>query len=241
MKSFFNYYNNKWYTPILFAIAIGFVCFFTIQLQNKHTFLLSLTVPFIALICSGIAGIIRIIKKDYIKGIFQIITTGIIGMASLFIGINLYLLNPYDFYADSLKIPQNIETHFPLAEDNFNTTSSIECKKNDFYIYNSFQPGLYYYEICLGKIDSGLIYLQAYEITQNDILSQARLGIRSAIGVFNNSDSLQRIKSKSHFTIYEGDWNKPYAARFEVWYRKYGSQKDIKLTEKNYIIEGWQR
>ena len=47
--------------------------------------------------------------------------------------------------------------------------------------------------------------------------------------------------SNTHFTIYEGDWGKPYAARFEVWFTSESGDSDRKLMEKVFKIEGWQR
>jgi hypothetical protein len=47
--------------------------------------------------------------------------------------------------------------------------------------------------------------------------------------------------AESIFTIYEGDWGKPYAARFEVWFFPDNGGKERKLIEKNFKIEGWQR
>ena len=48
-------------------------------------------------------------------------------------------------------------------------------------------------------------------------------------------------KSSNEFVIYEGDWGKPYIARFEVWYKDEKSNNDSMIMCKNYIIEGWQR
>ncbi len=110
----------------------------------------------------------------------------------------------------------------------------------DFELFHSFQPGLYEYEIWLGKIDSGTVFLKVYEITKNDRLSKDRLTNRSSIRVENSTDEIKKFGTQDHFTIYEGDWGKPYAARFEVWYQP-DKGKERKLTEKNYKIEGWQR
>jgi hypothetical protein len=57
----------------------------------------------------------------------------------------------------------------------------------------------------------------------------------------NKSDRIIRFESPNYFTIYEGDWGKPYAARFEVWFEPTENGNERKLFEKNFIIEGWQR
>ena len=72
------------------------------------------------------------------------------------------------------------------------------------------------------------------------MLSPSRLKTQSLMTVENEADSIKRFASSHTFTIYEGDWGKPYAARFEVWYKPDTSDKEEKLFTKNYIIEGWQ-
>ncbi|MXV39325.1 hypothetical protein GO491_11670 [Flavobacteriaceae bacterium Ap0902] len=166
----------------------------------------------------------EILPKNKI-GILQIFLTGVVGFIGLYFVSFFLMFYPYDFYADYLKIPNNIELNIPKGET-FGNTESIEQKPNkipknkDFELYNSFQPGLYTYDIWLSKIDSGKIFLKVYEITKNDRLSESRLIKRSEIIVEHSNDSLQKYSAKYHFTIYEGDWGKPYAARFEVWYKK---------------------
>ena len=48
-----------------------------------------------------------------------------------------------------------------------------------------------------------------------------------------------KFSSATDFTIYEGDWGKPYAARFELWFKPVNGGHERKLIEKNYKIEGW--
>ena len=93
-----------------------------------------------------------------------------------------------------------------------------------------------------------LLYLKAFEITQNDPLSVDRLKESSTISVYNSTDSLvmfQMDKGNSKygrpFTIYEGDWGKPYATRFELWFVPENGGQERKLIVKNYKVEGWQR
>ncbi|NQY09723.1 MAG: hypothetical protein HRT71_09450, partial [Flavobacteriales bacterium] len=100
------------------------------------------------------------------------------------------------------------------------------------------QPGLYEYDVWLNKIENGTVYLKAFEITQEYQLSIDRLPKQSSIKVNNQSDKILKFESNGHFTIYEGDWGKPYAARFEIWFKPNNKEKERKLIEK---IEGWMR
>ncbi|MVO11083.1 hypothetical protein GOQ30_18080 [Flavobacterium sp. TP390] len=246
MNKLWRAYKEKWFVPIIFACICGIIGLITISIQNEIVLYLSLGIPFLALLVSGFLGLLRIIKKNYKTGILQIVLSGIIGVIGLFL-VSLYLMfYPYDYYADSLKIPNNIDIYIPKAEtfeysNKTNPETNHIPKDKDFELYNSFQPGLYTYDIWLSKIDSGKLYLKVYEITKNDRLSQNILSKKSEIVVGHPIDTIIKYGTKDHFTIYEGDWGKPYAARFEIWYKRNNSDQEIKLLEKNYKIEGWQR
>jgi hypothetical protein len=143
-----------------------------------------------------------------------------------------------DTYADNLKIPTNIQINQPDEQ-----TEPDKIKKTDFFIYRSFQSGLYTYAVWTRKIEKGKTYLKAFEVTKNDPLSVDKLKERSIIEVNNATDTIVKfvMKNEKQFTIYEGDWRKPYAARFELWFKPDNGGKERKLLEKNYKIEGWQR
>jgi len=64
---------------------------------------------------------------------------------------------------------------------------------------------------------------------------------RSSIKVENATNELMTFRRDNHFTIYEGDWGRPYAVRFEVWFRPDNNGQERKLIEKIYKIEGWMR
>jgi len=106
---------------------------------------------------------------------------------------------------------------------------------------NALQPGIYDSEIWVNPGEPGMIYLKAYEITREYRLSADRLKERSNEWVGWSNDTSQLFFSNTHFTIYEGDWGKPYAARFEVWFVPDSGGPERKLIEKVFKIEGWQR
>ena len=85
------------------------------------------------------------------------------------------------------------------------------------------------------------MYLKAYEITREYALSTWNLPKRSAVIIYNPTNRIKKFGTSSLFTIYEGDWGKPYAARFEVWFRPDSGGEERKLFERNYKIEGWMR
>lgn len=108
-------------------------------------------------------------------------------------------------------------------------------------LYNSFQPGIYDSVIWINPGEPGMIYLKAYEVTRNHRLSADRLKEYSNEWVGWSEDPKELFFSNTHFTIYEGDWGKPYAARFEVWFVPESKSPERKLIDKVFKIEGWQR
>jgi RecB family exonuclease len=41
-------------------------------------------------------------------------------------------------------------------------------------------------------------------------------------------------------TVYEGDWDHQYKARFEIWFKDNNGQEN-KLAEQIRLINGWER
>jgi hypothetical protein len=190
-----------------------------------------------------ISGIYQFTRGRWRKGLF----TGIV-----FIGISIinglfFTLDQMangDRWADNLKIPSGIQLETPvdLSIENKRPDSILHLVKykTDFQLYNSLQPGIFEYDFWIGRIESGKIYIKAFEITRGDALSDDRLPEKSAVNINNPTDNIVKYSTTDNFTIYEGDWGKPYAARFEVWFKPDDNGDERKLFSKNYKIEGWQ-
>jgi hypothetical protein len=161
----------------------------------------------------------------------------------------VFLESDADTFADDLKLPQNVKLEKPIDTDlgeNFETVrpdsiQNLSKDKNDFQLYNSFQPGLYEYDVWIESNQSGTIFLKAFEITKGIALSVSSLKKRSSLRINDTNGEIQKFSTKEEFTIYEGDWGKPYGARFEIWFKPDNGEKEKKILEKNYIIEGWMR
>jgi hypothetical protein len=110
-----------------------------------------------------------------------------------------------------------------------------------FRLLEGMQPGIYGVAFSLNPGEPGVVYLKAFEVTQGTALSVDRLEAASETRMTWSSDPAEKFGAKSGFTIYEGDWGKPYAARFEVWFKPDSKGPERKLAEKVYKIEGWQR
>lgn len=241
MKKIFKKYYESWFIPILSAILFLIIGFFVLGLFTKISYDIAqvlICLSFLLFIISIIFGIIKILNKNYRKGIAQTlvsIITLIIGFGYISFFMMFY---PNDYFTEDLELPKNIELSLP-SEYLENREKEIHSEII-FDLINSSQPGLYEYNFTTKKIDSGYIYLKAFEITKNTRLSEEELNNDSKIFVYNPTESLKTFSTKNDFTIYEGDWDKPYGAKFEVWYQPLkGTEK--KLLEKNYKIFGWQR
>ena len=118
---------------------------------------------------------------------------------------------------------------------------SITTGSPSLELRDSFQPGLYDASVWINPGESGMVYLKAFEVTEGTSLSASRLREASNEWVGWSDNPNELFLSNTHFTIYEGDWGKPYAARFEVWFVPDSGAPERKLLEKVYKIEGWQR
>ena len=136
----------------------------------------------------------------------------------------------------------------PLAADPTESTmrsllppGAISHGSPSLDLLNGMQPGIYESRIRVNPGEPGKIYLKAFEATKGTPLSDTRLKQRSNEWVGWSADLGELFLSNTDFTIYEGDWGKPYAARFEVWFQPDSGAPERKLLEKVYRIEGWQR
>ena len=111
----------------------------------------------------------------------------------------------------------------------------------EFTLRDGMQPGIYNLTLRLNPGESGVTYLKAYEVTKGTRLSEGRLYDRSNERVGWSQDPEEKFLYENEFTIYEGDWGKPYAARIEVWFKPDSGKPERKLSERICKIEGWQR
>ena len=105
-------------------------------------------------------------------------------------------------------------------------------------IWNDFQGGSHKYDFYYACLEPGKVYLRCYEVTSNTPLSEDRLIEQSRVKI-SPKRQFGKIVNKLSFTIYEGDWDDYYAARIEVWFKNSETNKESKLMEKVYRVEGW--
>ena len=110
-----------------------------------------------------------------------------------------------------------------------------------FRLLIGMQPGIYGVVYSLNPGEPGSVYLKAFELTKGTPLSVDRLEGSSRTRMTWSTELSERFGAKAGFTIYEGDWGRPYAARFEVWFKPDSGKPERKLAERIFKIEGWQR
>jgi hypothetical protein len=140
-----------------------------------------------------------------------------------------FLKNPEDALAAAQVRSRELASR--LAGDN----------GHPFRLLTGMQPGIYGVVYSLNPGEPGSVYLKAFEVTNGTPLSVDRLEAKSKTRMTWSADPSELFGAKAGFTIYEGDWGKPYAARFEVWFKPDSGKADRKLAERIFKIEGWQR
>ena len=73
-----------------------------------------------------------------------------------------------------------------------------------------------------------------------NLLSADRITPRTMREIGWSNDGKSIFPYESEVTVYEGDWSHKYRARFEIWFRP-SEGSEIKLAEKERIINGWER
>jgi len=243
MKKVFKYCFDKWWRPVIILVLTGGLLYISDQYDSLTFSNISFFLFLISLV-----GILSSLIYNFTTRQWEnvIITTIVLGLTVFVVFVysfmSMFAYHP-DHYADNLKIPTDIQINLP-----HDRSPTSKMTTTDFQLYNSLQPGLYQYVFGTSRIEKGKVYLKAFEITHNDPLSAEYLPKTTLIEIYNPTDTLIEFsidKGNSSigrpFTIYEGEWGKPYAARFEVWFVPDKGGKERKLIQKNYKIEGWQR
>ena len=229
LKIIIKKYFRIWWIPILCYLIPFTIIVIGITLKSDNIIDLSLLIFFLNILGNLISSIIQVVIR---KWYFIIPQIGI--SIFLYYSVCIYFLfSPPDYYGANKTIPKNIEIAIPIEKE----PTKTELKKYDLILSSSFQPGIYNYYTAKKPTELGNFYIKAFEISSNDKLSEERIKISSKIKVENIESKIYSGK----FTIYEGSWGDKYVARIELWFEPSNKNKDYKIAERNYLIEGWMR
>ncbi|MCH4824552.1 hypothetical protein ML462_15370 [Gramella lutea] len=88
-------------------------------------------------------------------------------------------------------------------------------------------------------IEKGEIYIKAFELTENSPISLEKLSSRTNNKIETTG---KNFKLYHGFTVIdEGTFEEYYPVRFELWFKQDKTNQEKKLTEKKYLIDGWDR
>ena len=146
-----------------------------------------------------------------------------------------------DGFARAHPIPEGLAYNLPLSieSDQSATIDSLDTETY-FQVWKEYQGGMYMYDLYYTALPAGDIYIRCYEATKNIPLSEESI-LRESRLTINATTSFTQLVNKKRFTIYEGDWKDYYAARIEVWHKDASTQKETKLLEKVYRVDGYMR
>ena len=165
---------------------------------------------------------------------------------SLIVTLFYLALSSNDPFTDDLTIPEDIEIEKPLtlnhAEGIAIDWATINLPKPDSMswdiAYWGGEPGIYDYVLWYQPQTCGELYVKAFEINKGTPLSAKAIRQRTTTPVCKTNELTLFHK---RFTLYEGDWGSPYAARFELWFSPDSAEPDYRIASKNYVVEGWMR
>lgn len=109
-----------------------------------------------------------------------------------------------------------------------------------FDVEDGMQPGIYRVHAAVNTTAPGVTYLKVFDTTTGARLSEQRLTPRSSRRIGWTSEEGVFFAYQSQVTVYEGDWDHQYEARFELWLREEDGT-ETKLDETTRMINGWQR
>lgn len=109
-----------------------------------------------------------------------------------------------------------------------------------FNVIDGMQPGIYVLNAAVNPTSLGILYVKVF-----DVKSGTQLSIDDITPDFLRisawSDSgVTYFPYHAQITIYEGDWDTQYEARFELWHKD-ETGHETKLIETTRLVNGWQR
>ena len=224
-----NKYFTIWWIPIVSYLVPLMIYFFGNLMKSDDIIDGALIIFYLNILANLVSSIVQIVIKKWYFIFPQLLASSIL----LLYAITIFTFSPPDFYGATKTIPKNIRFERPFERE----FSENDLNKSNFILTSISQPGIYNYYTNYQPKELGSFFIKAFEITSNDRLSEERMTNRSQILVEN----LNRQVYSGEFTIYEGSWGDKYGARIELWYKPANGNSEYKITQKNYIIEGWQR
>jgi len=185
-------------------------------------------------------------KSSEISKVFLVIIGSIVGLIIIifliFIGIFFYYTYQ-DYQFGSYEIPEKYEyLEKPISFLNYAQKDSlhhIHKESNDLLVVGDGYNGYTFYSWYQPN-SKGILFIKGYETERNIELMPNLLKERTSIHV-DVTDNLYQLRSEET-AIHEGTFDKFYPARFELWFQSNNEMLPaVKIIEKEYLIDGWDR
>ena len=177
------------------------------------------------------------------KFLLKILIGGIIFIGCLIgifaLGIGYYSYEESKFY--DIEIPQNLNFEKPVeyySNKQVDSLKKLNVNSEKIIIVGNGYSG-YDFFIWHKPVEKGEIYIKAFELTQNIQLSEEKLRTRTVNKIIELGENYEFYRGST--VIDEGTFENFYPARFELWFKSKSSGNEIKIAEKNYVIDGWDR
>ncbi len=185
-------------------------------------------------------------KSSEILKVFLIIIGSIVGLIIIifliFIGIFFYYTYQ-DHRFGTYEIPEKYEyLKKPIPYLNYAQKDSlhhIHKESNDLLVIGDGYSGYTFYSRYQPS-SKGTLFIKGYETERNIELMPELLKDRTSI-IIDATNNLYQLHSEET-AIHEGTFDKFYPARFELWFQSNNEiLPAVKIIEKEYLIDGWDR
>ena len=175
------------------------------------------------------------------------ILIGILILFILFIGAIFWLFfeianeNQGDEKFNNIEIPEKWNFEKPtlyLSNRQIDSLERLKIVKSKILIIGNGYSSYDFY-MWHKPTEKGELYIKAFELTQNVRLSEWKLNNRTKNKITELSDNHRLFIGNT--VIDEGTFEHFYPTRFELWFKSESTGIEKKLTEKNYVIDGWDR
>ena len=193
----------------------------------------------LTLIALPVSWIVLLINKKWFRCLLSLAMSVLI-VCVLWFPLVLASMNAPDGFGKSHPIPEGLAYNHPLSTES-DQSAAIDSLDTETYLQVWEElHGHYMYDLYYGPLPAGDIYLRCFEATENIPLSEESI-LEESLVSRGATTSFTQLVYRKKFTIYEGDWDDYYAARIEVWHKDVSTQKETKLSEKVYRVDGWMR
>ncbi len=222
-------YFTIWWIPLCVHIIAFGVFGIGGYFQRDWIIDIGVYIFYLNIIGTLISSVVQVVIRKWYLIIPQLGLTAI----SFFYVTLIFALSAPDYYGAHKELPDGIHFEEPLNEK----PTREQFGEFELIVANSHQPGIYTYHTDHDPGEDGYFFVKAYEITSNDRLSGERMRERSKVQF---DGQVQKVL-EGKFTIYEGSWGDKYGGRIELWFQPSSGKEEYKITERNYIVEGWMR